>query len=412
MRFAGNISRDQIYLHSSSHCLALHPKSHTLPPVLPSSASPVTELPWLSGERYFRAEAIAKQCVVDIFGASFEDSDGSSIYSILAELLQKCHPTDDDISALSPGPVVDETLNRLVDIIRGKPTGTVGGRLAMAVDRLIVQRIRSSEELQRQASIIREAAGIAEAAMEYHYASRLTRRLERIRAGYYARGLDAILGVFDGFPYIDSYLELVKAEVSILSLPESSTITMGGCGPLPITGILYHALTGAQIELIDHHPKAAAFAKDFICEMERLGILSRNVVRVRCEDVGALLVDHEHVCDVIMVASLVDRATKYQLAQKISCSAQQSMGSPALLLRSAKGLCAELAYVSIDRAEIEQAGMVFQGELVPCNHVISDADESEAQKWGLMSLCSPSLLDVLPAMVLNSSELYSRNHLG
>lgn len=355
-----------------------------------------------------QVDALADECVAEIFGPSSGEEDPNSIYGFLAVRLRQCKPEKNDLMALSPGDEVDQTLSRLVRILRGEFSQDSAGWGA-ALDQLIVSQIEQEPQMQKQADLIRDASALAETAMEYYYSHRIVQRLRRMKAGGRGSGLSSLIGALDGFPYIDSYLELVKGEVSVLpelkgrEQAKNLTVALGGCGPLPITGFFIHILTGAKVQLIDSHPSAIARAQELVLEMERLGIISPGMMTCSREDVATLFLGKRAVPEFIWIASLVGQPAKTQLATQMSQvrEARQTR----LLLRSAKGLCAKLAYKAVETRAIQQSGLSLIGEVVPVNHVTGGLDAHQVFPAKLGN-GKRRILDVVPSTVLNSTELY------
>lgn len=373
-----------------------------------------------------RAEAL----LAELFGRMPADS----IYERLAQRHRACDTARADVRALSPCPEVNRSLGRLVAIIQGEhssPSFSSSPAHERALRTQLLRRITSSPELRARAHHLRSVAGLSEHALEQHWSEILLPRLRSFLpmsrppaiGTLRVRALTACLA---GFPYIDNYLQLTAAEIALLErpaiplwlrtperaalprtlrqdfdralaqLPAASalstlwperTIIVAGCGPLPITGLLMHALTGARVRLLDRDARALYAARTWVSELERLAILPPGAVRVADADVATLTFAPRTPSDVLLIAGLVDVDAKLQLARRW----QQQPAPALLLLRSARGLCAELAYPPVPSHIVSHPALPFCGESVP---------------QPLVEPGEHSALVHAPRAVLNTSELY------
>lgn len=278
------------------------------------------------------------------------------------------------------------------------------------------------------------------------------------------------------FPYTQNYVQLLAAEVALLNAPskpvllrdrelltltpkarrlfqaerdklraqceslpatpatlkplQEQSIAVCGCGPLPITGLMLHTWTGARVRLIDRDASSAAAARIWVEELERLHVLEKGAVRVHELDIDALTFgdnptrsdskqDSECLdCDIVLIASLVQHEAKERFAQRLQANiAGSDSKSPTniphtLLLRSATGLCAELAYEAVSTRTINHMRLAFCGESLPRNQVWQGLDAVSAGLRGVTADTSSELLVIAHRNVLNSTELYRRLPLG
>jgi len=177
------------------------------------------------------------------------------------------------------------------------------------------------------------------------------------------------------------------------------TILVCGCGPLPLSGLMLHALTGARVRLLDRDGLAVAAARRWLDALEQLHVLPRDAVRV-CQADVAELDPAAHGADVVLIASLVDPAAKSRLARRL----QQQPAPLRLLLRSARGLCAELAYPAVDTCAVSHAALPFCGESVP-EHLSEPGEQSVLVRAPHTVLNTTELFHNLPLPAANAGQL-------
>jgi Nicotianamine synthase protein len=371
----------------------------------------------------------------------FDDAPATSIHGQLSALSALCDESRADFATLAPNPALDRCLGRLVDIARGQFGLDLDEATRSAISIRLWHRIVESPQLRRKAHAIRRIAACAETQMEYHYSDALIAALaERGPLALDAdasRGSEACLReVVAAFPYVDNYAHLVRAEHDLLERALSfdagaararpralagSTLAFCGCGPLPLTGFMLQLATGARVVLIDRDARALAQAARLTNELQRIGVLPQDAFELRLADAGQLSYGpdpseasnaHRHVrCDAVLVASLVPHEAKLRIAQRVreSCAT----AALAMILRSAAGLCAELAYEPVRTEQIDHPRLAYCGASVPRHQVL---DERVSREHGACALaCAPfrsrasrRLLGISDASVLNTSELYVR----
>ena len=364
-------------------------------------------LNWLEDPKLIRtAYQLAERRLGEIFGRFGPQGRTPSIYTLLYSRYRRCAPERHELEALNPSPVVDQVLEYLRELLGGEYIGRRPRRhrLALMVDHLLVERIDGSPELAAGAALIRKAVTGAELAMEYHHGARLTRRLCRARPGARAHGLTSLLRALDGFPQLDAHLELVKAEVSIYSGGQNPKCALVfGAGPFPLTGLLFHALTGARVRLVEYHSRARNAALAVLHELERLGIIVANAVEVDSTPIDELELEGARGPEFVHVDDRIEDMAKLQIARRMAQSSTRKL----LFMRSATGLSARLGWQAMPRTRVEKEGLRYYGELIPSNYAVLGLDPAEATRMGLRSSRHPDVLAVTPAMVLKSTDVYA-----
>ncbi|HET8937142.1 MAG TPA: hypothetical protein VFN67_27060 [Polyangiales bacterium] len=381
------------------------------------------------------AQVICARVLGELFGSASRRVNTAlpSLYALLDARLRACDPARGDLRALAPCPEVDLALGRLVAIIQGDFAAQADDTwpnqaLEQAVRVALVQQIQADPALRQRAHRLRSCAGLAETAMEQHFSRALIAELAAVQRPYVlapagALRTDLLERCLVNFPYMRNYLLLTAAELRLLQHPapalllrtphvqalsraqrqrfevelaqlrllsarhttvawHKQTFAVCGAGPLPVTGLMMHTLTGARVSLIERDATAVSVSRALIEQLERLQVLEAGAVRVVHADVAELTPR----ADVVLVASLVDDAAKLQLVQRL----REAPGLQAVLLRSASSLCAELAYEPVDTLRYSDPSLPFCGESVPASDVLPRPERL---------LCSAK-------EVLNNTELY------
>jgi hypothetical protein len=403
-------------------------------------------------------------------GVPARERSAPAIYDQLVPRALACDPARGDLRALAPSAEVNRCLQRLVAIVQGEserahyPIEAVQSpEFTRELSGQLVQRIHARSELRERARELRQIAATAETALEYHFSRRLLGLLRQRQdtlptAAPGPARTQQLEQCLTDFPYTHNYLQLMAAEVALLelqpvpqvlrdrelcALPASArrefltrrerlrafaqqqgsalplsqqTIAVCGCGPLPISGLMLHTWTGARVVLIDRDPSSVDAARAWVRELTRIGVLEEGAVCVQQADVSQLEFVTRHVasdshgarlhCDVMLVASLVDGAAKLELARKLRSGEEPAPHT--LLLRSAGGLCAELAYEAVDTHAVNDVRLPFCGESLPRGQVCIGMDAQLAARSGITSDESSELLFIAHRHVLNSTEVYRR----
>ena len=282
-----------------------------------------------------------------------------------------------DRSALDPDPVLDRALHQLVELLLA-PASAVGcsrdddGPVAAEVaDRL------DGDPLRPLADTVREASGLAEAAMEHHFARLLLGRWPAAepasrpphrpgatasdRAGVVAR-LCHLLGPF---PYVENYVHLVEAELQAVAACHRpvGSVAVCGAGPLPLTGLLIHARLGCPVTLIDQDREAAHRSSALVLALERLGVVEPGAVSTVARPAERTPLEHH---DVVLVAALVPQPALLTVVDRLARRRPASR-AVTVLARSARGLVARLAYRPLDPGPVVARGLRHLGTVVPAN---------------------------------------------
>ncbi len=259
------------------------------------------------------------------------------------------------------------------------------------------------------------------------------------------------------FPYLDNYELMMQAELAMLQQPlaprflrerdlagealgidgekllrwdealqrlspsspwrdtlASQVFAVCGSGPLPLSALFLHLFTGASMVLIDADASAIERSRRLIGNLERLEILSPGAMTFRQGDASSLPFQKPEriasntsgpaiACDAVLIASLVDRETKARIAARL----QQDPGAPDLLvMRSATGLGAKLAYDPIEATNVNRHKLAYCGETMPATHVTTHLDRLEAINRGVACRQSPDVLAIAHPDVVNTTEVY------
>ena len=384
------------------------------------------------------AQVICARVLGELFGSTSPRANTAlpSLYALLDARLRACDPARGDLRALAPCEEVDLALGRLVAIIQGDFAAHADDawpnqELEQAVRVGLLRQIQADPALRERAHRLRSCAGLAETAMERHFSRSLIAQLAAVHKPYVlapagALRTDVLERCLVNFPYTRNYRLLTAAELRLLQHPapalllrtphvqalsraqrqrfeaelaqlrllsarrptvawHKQTFAVCGAGPLPVTGLMLHTLTGARVSLVERDTTAVSVSRALIDQLERLQVLEAGAVRVVHADVAELTPRAE----VVLVASLVDDAAKLQLVQRLR-EASEAAGLQAVLLRSASSLCAELAYEPVDTLRYTDPSLPFCGESVPASDVLP----------------RPERLSCSAKEVLNNTELY------
>ena len=360
---------------------------------LPFSSVP----PWVAADRVDDVVGLAEWLLTILLGPVDRSPGQGSIYAALVERRNKCRPDSGDWRALAPQPEVNSLLGRMVSILQGKAIDSDELGFSTAVDRAMLQHLNRTPALAGRADALRQISADAETEMERYFSDRWLRHLNGLDGLRPAP--ESLAEIMADFPYYDGYRELVAAEAALLATPRR--IIFGGGGPLPISGLLLASITGAEVVVVDADAETAARSSQLIRAMEGRRLIPVGQVEVCHADVADMSLAEP--CSGIVVASLVGPDAKIRLAQRLS---GELTSPPPLILRSAIGMCARLAYRPAPRAAVVASGLKFCGELVPANHIIKGLDPSLGQRFDVRSDLGERLLGVLSASVLNSTEIY------
>lgn len=309
--------------------------------------------------------------------------------------------------ALNPGPVVDAVLGRLVQMATTDFRANISGssqqreQFHWGVVEALCRRIDEGVELADRAMALRRGAGAAETLMESHYARCLVAdpisiftpgdSLERIRR---------LRFFLDTFPYTSNYEALTRSEIDAVSLFGSpQRVAFCGAGALPLTAVFFHLFTGASVTAIEIDSAAAALASTVIADLVRCGVIEEGAVEVMVAD--AAMVDLISF-DLIILASLLENSVVSAIASRLVRSS--TTGGPLVLVRSARGLVARIAYDPVPLEVIECHGFSHLGTIAPKESVSRAAVVDNSLG---IAATSSKLLTIAPREVLNTSELFA-----
>lgn len=195
------------------------------------------------------------------------------------------------------------------------------------------------------------------------------------------------------------------------------TIAICGSGPLPLSALFLHLFTGTKIVLIDQAPVAVERSKRLIANLERLEIVEPSALTVHQRNAGNVCFRSQHAtpektpdassvaCDAVMIASLVDPDAKAAIAEHFS----RDPGAPELLImRSATGLSARLAYDAISTEVLSRDGLAYCGESLPATQITTHLDHEEAMRSSIATAASQNVLAIAHPDVVNTTQVYRK----
>lgn len=372
-----------------------------------------------------------------LLGSTHVDDPFRSHRSIYTRLLPFYNAAD---NRLDPCPELNHALSELVAILQGKlhvvaPSGVCFVRVAEQACRLI----DNDEELKRRAHLIRDVAERAESRLELFYVELM------LKLGQKSWGLsncslhnmtvaERVAFAANAFPYIGHYSMMVAQEARLIaSMRTVSHVVFCGSGPLPLSGALLAAHLNTQVTLVDRDEQAVHLSRLLVSFWEERGVLPSGRITVRhldaahlrfhasavkavsklqkgtsirednieCEDIvenELCYRDREDIlpCDVLFIAALIPNNVKETL---VKAAAEMGDAAPLVVLRSAHGLTARLAYPQAERSTFSQHLRLFH-TVVPATHALSfeappavDGDTKVPLDW-------------FPSEILNSLEFY------
>jgi hypothetical protein len=186
-----------------------------------------------------------------------------------------------------------------------------------------------------------------------------------------------------------------------------------GSGPLPLSALLLHLSTGIEMLLIERDREAVRASTRLLQKLEALDIIAPGGLELVERDAGdCRFVGRRRpasadafCCDAVMIASLVDPRAKARIADGI---AAEPAAPDLLLVRSARGLAAALAYDPIDSERLGGLALAYCGEALPRTQIATHLDRVGAIREGRTSPASRDLLAIAHPDVVNSTELYRR----
>lgn len=248
------------------------------------------------------------------------------------------------------------------------------------------------------------------------------------------------------FPYVRNYELMLFAELAMLQQPllprlagacifssragpvdvedtpswrasQGSTVAICGSGSLPLSALFLHLFTGTKVILIDQAQAAVERSRRLINNLERLELLAPGALTVRQRNAGQVRFRSPGIppkstpdassvaCDAVMVASLVDPDAKAAIAEHFD---RDPAAPELLIMRSATGLSARLAYDAVPTEAFSRDGLAYCGETVPATQIATHLDQEEATRSGLACTASANVLAIAHPDVVNTTEVYRR----
>ncbi|MFV0523546.1 MAG: nicotianamine synthase family protein [Acidimicrobiales bacterium] len=207
---------------------------------------------------------------------------------------------------------------------------------------------------------------MAEGAMERHYASEIAQAATGqapVSAAPPGSDLahERLRHALRRFPYGRNYEQLVRAELEgVGPAAAAAPLHMCGAGPLPLTGIWWHVLTGAEITLVEIEQEAAEVSQRVLEALAVSGVLDVDMVTVCVADAASVDLGPGHV----MAASLLPLDTVLRLTERRAAGPHRD---GLLLIRSAAGLVARLAYERVDVDQLTALGAQWVGTVAPAS---------------------------------------------
>ncbi|MGH1478022.1 MAG: hypothetical protein ACRBM6_04715 [Geminicoccales bacterium] len=200
---------------------------------------------------------------------------------------------------------------------------------------------------------------------------------------------------------------------------QDRSIAICGSGPLPLSALFLHLFAGTKVILIDQAPVAIDRSRRLISNLERLDVIAPGALTVREHDAGrvcfyapdmpppAVTSDESSMiaCDAVMIASLVDSTAKTTIADQVS---RDPNAPDLLIMRSATGLSAKLAYDTIPTQVVSRRGLAYCGEALPATQVATRLDRIKAIRQGVACITSPDVLAIAHPDVVNTTEVYRK----
>ncbi len=194
------------------------------------------------------------------------------------------------------------------------------------------------------------------------------------------------------------------------------TIAVCGSGPLPMSALFLHLLTDARVILIDDDQDAVERSRRLIANLERMNIIGRGTLSVLRQAAGDVTFhdpgrpptsacDVGVGCDVVMIASLVDAESKESIARQFMTN---SYAPELLIMRSATGLSAKLAYDSVRTMDFCRGNLVYCGETVPATQISTHLDRAEAVRRQVACTSTANVLAIAHPDIVNTTEIYRR----
>ncbi|QJU07363.1 methyltransferase domain-containing protein [Candidatus Saccharibacteria bacterium oral taxon 488] len=148
---------------------------------------------------------------------------------------------------------MNECIKRVLSLPQLTPSEEVNAEFTKLVETVVAhgkEPLLCDEDIRHQ---VQRRCAVAEGELERHWSRRITKA-------------DNPWSELKEFPYHENYKELTRREIGLLRrarlwLCDSSEVAMIGSGPLPLTGLWLHQLTGAQITHVDASDEAIELSR-------------------------------------------------------------------------------------------------------------------------------------------------------
>lgn len=148
---------------------------------------------------------------------------------------------------------MNECIKRVLSLPQLTPSEEVNAAFTKLVETVVAhgkEPLLCDEDIRHQ---VQRRCAVAEGELERHWSRRITKA-------------DNPWSELKEFPYHENYKELTRREIGLLRrarlwLCDSSEVAMIGSGPLPLTGLWLHQLTGAQITHVDASDEAIELSR-------------------------------------------------------------------------------------------------------------------------------------------------------
>lgn len=385
------------------------------------------------------ASVVVTTIVSSLLGSTQADDPFRNAKSIYTRLLPFFKAADE---CLDPCTALNGVLSELVTILQGKFQGVASSGLLFAkVAEHACRLIDDDERLSSRAFLIRDVAERAESRLELHYAEKLLNWAQQTLVSTCGSFRDMevaekVAFAARSFPYMGHYSLMVAQEARLIaSMRQVDHIVFCGSGPLPLSGALLAAHLGVRVTLVDCDECAVRVSRSLISSWEQCEILPAGQINVRHldgirmrfrapADKPASKVDGRgsayrsnsdnvddfmnsrylhndegeeiFVCDVLFIAALVPNSVKEKLLRS---AAELRESSPLVVLRSAHGLTARLAY-PVARRSVFSKYLRLLHTVVPATHAESFDAPPAVDSDNIVPI------DWFPGEILNSLEFY------
>ena len=155
---------------------------------------------------------------------------------------------------------MNECIKRVLSLPQLTPSEEVNAAFTELVETVVAhgeEPLLCNEDIRHQ---VQRCCAVAEGELERHWSRRIT-------------GADSPWSELKEFPYHENYKELTRREIGLLGrarlwLCDSSEVAMIGSGPLPLTGLWLHQLTGAQITHVDASDEAIELSRGLAAALD------------------------------------------------------------------------------------------------------------------------------------------------